>query len=178
MPLNLTKTYAALLELAHLNDKERIQSLQRIFQRDIEENLELNFKGKTIRPVKGEEPAMALLFKHLTTEEIEEKDENGRPYPKRVFEWDRSKRLHWIRFHIEDNKKDNIEIFSVEERDQKKRRDIIRTYIYDVEQKYIIVFDPQRSQQDYYLITAYFLNKEYGEKKIKNLLRKRLPDLY
>jgi hypothetical protein len=159
MPLNLLKTYPQLLELGHLNEHQRTESLQRIFTRDIEENPGLNFRTKTIRPIKGEEPAMVILFRHLTTEEIEVEDENGKKYQKRIFEMDRSKRLHWIRFHIEENKKNNIEVFSVEERDQKKRKDIIRTYIYDLEQKYIIVLDPQRTQKDYYHGTHQVLKK-------------------
>lgn len=178
MPLNLLKTYPQLLELLHLNEPQRTQSLRRIFKRDIEDNPNLNFRSKIIRPIKGEEPGMQLLFIHLTTEEIQIANEHGSIYPKRVFEVDRSVRLHWIKFQIEERKKDNVEIFSVEERDQKKRQDIIRTYIYDTEQKYIIVLDPQRSQKDYYLLTAYYLNKDYGEKKVKKLLKRRLPELY
>lgn len=178
MPYNLLKTYPQLLELGHLNEYQRTESLQRVFKKDIEENPELNFRAKTIRPIKGEEPAMVTLFRHLTTEEIEVEDENSKKYPKRIFEMDRSQRLHWIRYHLEERKKENIVVFSVEERDQKKRKDIIRTYIYDLEQKYIIVLDPQRTQKDYYLVTAYYLNKEYGEKKIRKLMKKRLPELY
>ena len=136
MPFNLLKIYPQLLELESLNEHQRTQSLQGIFKRDIEENSALNFRTKTIRPIKGEEPAMVILFRHLTTEEIEMEDEDGRKYPKRIFEMNRSQRLHWIKYHLEERKKDNVEIFSVEERDQKKRKDIIRTYIYDVEQKY------------------------------------------
>lgn len=178
MPFNLLKIYPQLLELGHFNEHQRDESLQRIFKRDIEENPGLNFRTKTIRPIKGEEPAMVILFRHLTTEKIEAEDENGKKYPKRIFEIDRSQRLHWIRYHLEEKKKENVGIFSVEERDQKKRKDIIRTYIYDLEEKYIIVLDPQRTQQDYYLITAYYLNKEYGEKKIKKLMKRRLPELH
>jgi hypothetical protein len=178
MPTNLLKKYPDLLEIMHLTEGERTSSLRSIFKRDIEDNSKLNFRTKIIRPIKGEEPAMDLLFKHLTTEEIQELDENGKEYPKRIFEKDRSQRLHWVRFHLEESKKERVEIFSVEERDQKKRVDIIRTYIFDVDQKYVIVLDPQRSKRDYYLVTAYYLNKEYGEKKIRKLLKKRLPMLH
>jgi len=132
MPFNLLKIYPQLLEFGHFNEYQRTQSLQGIFKRDIEENPGLNFRSKTIRPIKGEEPAMILLFRHLTTEEIEVTDANGKSYPKRIFEMDRSLRLNWVRFHLEEKKKENVEVFSVEERDQKKRKDIIRTYIYDV----------------------------------------------
>lgn len=178
MSFNLLKKYPQLLELGHFNEYQRTQSLQGIFKRDIEDNPTLNFRTKTIRPIKGEEPAMMILFHHLTTEQVEVKDENGKKYPKRIFEIDRSLRLHWIRFHLEEKRKENVEVFSVEERDQKKRKDIIRTYIYDVNQKYIIVLDPQRTQKDYYLVTAYHLNRDYGEKKIKKLMKRRLPVLH
>jgi hypothetical protein len=166
------------LELGYLNVHQRTESLLSVFRRDIEENPGLNFRTKTIRPIKGEEPAMEILYRHMTTEEIEVEDENGNKYPKRIFELDRSQRLHWVRYHLEESKKGNVEIFSVEERDQKKRKDIIRTYIYDTEQKYIIVLDPQRTQKDYYLITAFYLNKVHGEKKIKKLMKRRLTVLH
>lgn len=178
MPTNLLKKYPDLLEIMHLSESQRTGSLRSIFNRDIEENPGLNFRTKIIRPIKGEEPAMDLLFKHLTTEEIQEVDANGKEYPKRIFEKDRSHRLHWVRFHLEELKKERMEVFSVEERDQKKRQDIIRTYIFDEDQNYIIVLDPQRSKRDYYLVTAYFLNKEYGAKKIRKLLKKRLPEVH
>lgn len=177
MPTNLLKVYPQLLELGHLTEYQRTESLKNVFKRDIEDNPNLNFRTKIIRPIKGEEPAMVILFKHLTCEEIQE-EENGKTFPKRVFEMTRSQRLHWIRFHLEEKKKDNVLVFSVEERDQKKREDIIRTYIYDIEQKYIIVLDPQRSQKDYYLVTAYYLNKDYGEKKVKKMIKKKLPMVY
>jgi hypothetical protein len=76
-----------------------------IFKRDIEENVKLNFCTKIIRPIQGEEPAMVILFKHLTIEEIQIEDENGKKYPKRVFEMSRSQRLHWIKYHLEEIKK-------------------------------------------------------------------------
>ncbi len=178
MPFNLIKIYPQLLELAHMNDGQRTASLKAIFKRDIEDNPGLNFRTKVIRPVKGEEPSMQLLFKHLTCEEIEEQNEDGTTYPKRVFEIHRSARLHWIRHHIEEKKKENIEIFSVEERDQRKRKDVIKTYIYDVEQEYIIVLEPQRSGTDYYLLTAYYLNKKEGKKSIGKKMKRRLPDIH
>ena len=177
MPFNQTKKYPELLDILSLSEKDRTESLKMIFKRDIEENPNLNFRNKKIYPIKGEEPNMQLLFRHLTTEEIEVNEE-GSTYCKRVFEKERSQRLHWIRYHLEEHKKDNIEIFSVQTRDQKKRQDIIRTYIYDKEQKYVIVLEPQRNQRDYYLLTAYHLNKDYGEKSFNKKLKYKLPDIY
>ena len=177
MPFNQTKKYPELLDILSLSEKDRTESLKMIFKRDIEENPNLNFRNKKIYPIKGEEPNMQLLFRHLTTQEIEVNEE-GSTYCKRVFEKERSQRLHWIRYHLEEHKKDNIEIFSVKTRDQKKRQDIIRTYIYDKEQKYVIVLEPQRNQRDYYLLTAYHLNKDYGEKSFNKKLKYKLPDIY
>ena len=178
MPLNLIKVYPQLLDLAYMTVEQRTTSLKAIFKRDIEDNPGLNFRTKIIRPVKGEEPSMQILFKHLTCEEIQEQNGDGKTYPKRVFEIDRSVRLHWVRYHIDEKKKDKVEVFSVEERDQRKRKDVIKTYIYDVEQEYIIVLEPQRSGTDYYLLTAYYLNKPEGKKSIQKKLKKRLPDIH
>jgi hypothetical protein len=55
---------------------------------------------------------MDRQFMHLTCEEITETDENGNKYPKRVFDKDRSMRLHWILHHIEECLPAKIEIFS------------------------------------------------------------------
>lgn len=173
MPLNLLKKYPELLELGHLSVKERTESLQRIFKRDIEDNPNLKFREKKIRPIKGEEPAMQILFSHLTTEENE--IENGKVYKSRVFEMHRSVRLHWIKFHIEERLREVIEVFSTEERID--GRTTFRTYIYDIKQKYVIVLEPQRSRIDYYLLSAYYLNKPYGEKMINKKMKQRLPKL-
>ena len=73
MPTNLLKKYPELLELAHLSEQKRTESLMGVFKRDIEDNTDFNFRHKMIRPIKGEEPSIQLLFKHLTTELIQEK---------------------------------------------------------------------------------------------------------
>lgn len=178
MPFNLIKIYPQLLELSQFNEGQRNASLKAIFRRDIEDNTNLKFRSKIVRPLKGEEPSIQILFKHLTCEEIIVQNEDSTTYPKRVFEMDRSVRLHWVRHHIDEKKKENIEVFSVEERDLKKRKDVIKTYIYDTEQDYVIVLEPQRSETDYYLLTAYYLNKMEGKKSIEKKLKKRLPDIY
>ncbi|MBR9920308.1 MAG: hypothetical protein GYB31_05655 [Bacteroidetes bacterium] len=178
MPFNLLKVYAALLELAHLNEHQRRQSLRGVFDRDIADNENLNFRTKQIRPIKKEdgEPAMDTLFHHLTTKKDE--TEEGRRQRRRVFEMARSQRLHWILYHLEESDPDKLEVFSYEDRDPVKRKDIIRTYIYDTEQEYVIILEPQRSGTDYYLLTAYHLNEKRGLKQIKKKLKKKLPDLY
>ena len=86
--------------------------------------------------------------------------------PSEFLKKDRSQRLHWINHHIQELSSENIEVFSVTERDQKKRCDITKTYVYDKKEKYVIVLECQR-KSSYYLLTAYYLNKEYAEKGIK-----------
>lgn len=176
MPLNLIKKYPQLLELVHLNERQRHKSLQGIFKRDIEENPLIEFRGKQIRPIKKQdgEPAMQTLFHHLTT--CKDESEEGKAQKRRIFEIDRSLRLHWILHHIEERTPENIEVFSYE--DRKDRKDVIRTYIYDKEEDYVIILEPQRSGKDYYLLTAYYLNTKYGKKQIKSKLKKKLPDVY
>lgn len=179
MPLNLTKRYSDLLEILHLNGHDRTTSLRGIFNRDIVENQNFRFRTKIIQPIKSDgEIDLTRLFTHLTTEdEIVIDETTGKEIKRRVFECDRSQRLHWIRHHVEEQKPELLTVFSTEERDIKKRQTIVRTYIYDKEQKYIIVLEPQRNNNNYYLLTAYYLNKPGGSKKISKLLKNKLDNV-
>lgn len=175
MPFNQIKTYPDLLELTHLNDRDKKISLKKIFDRDVTENISFKFMGKQIRPIKIDgEVDLGRVFNHLITEEIEVDDE-GNTYKKRVYERDRAHRLHWLKPHVNEAIQDEIEVFSAEER--KGRKTVITTYIYNVTQKYVVVLEPQRSGTDYYLLTAYYLNKKYGVKMMKKKLKKRLPEV-
>lgn len=181
MPFNQVKVYPEFLELLHLSEKQRMEVLRKIFIRDIESNQNFLFLRKPIRPIKKDDgqSAMDTLFQHLTHEETENTDGNGRTYKSRsVFEIDRSKRLHWVKYLVDEKKTDKIEIFSIKERDQQKRKDIIITYLYDVKQKYVIVFEPHRSKLDYYLLSAYYLNKPWGEKMMEKKMKRKLSEVY
>jgi len=57
----------------------------------------------------------------------------------------RSIRLHWIRHHIEEKKSDNMLVFSVTE----PKVATARTYIYDKDEKYLIVLEPMRNRNEY-----------------------------
>ena len=104
MPFNLLKKYPELLEILHLNEHQRKKSLMGVYKRDIEDNPNFKFREKQIYPIKSDgEADMGRQFTHLTCEEIQEIDENGNLLPsKRVFEKDRSQRLHWINHHIKE----------------------------------------------------------------------------
>lgn len=180
MAFNILKKYPELLDLGGLDERERKASLQSIFNRDIAENENFRFRGKRIYPIKSDgEIDMERELLHLTTEEIDATDEEGNIYKRRVFDRFRSERLHWIRPHVEEKVTDSdIVVFSVNERNQRKRQNVVRTYIYNRSRKYVIVLEPQiRNGEAYYLLTAYYLNKEYGEKQMQKRLASKLKDV-
>lgn len=178
MPHNLKKKYPDLLDFVGLDEKSIKASLLLIFKRDIEDNTDFKLRGTRIYPIKSEGAIdMERTFLHLTTCEVETFDENGNKHPnKRVFDTDRSIRLHWINHHVKEKTPQNIEIFSVIERDQNKREDVAKTYIYDKVEKYVIIFECQRNK-GYYLLSAYHLNKQWAEKAIKKKMKKKLPNI-
>ncbi len=175
MPLNLLKRYPQLLELAQFNEYKRRDSLMGVFKRDIEDNETFAFRNKRVRPTKKEgESSMQILFHHLTSRNDE--DEKGRKLKSRSFEMHRSLRLHWIKYHIEELQKENIQVFSYEDRID--RKDIIRTYIFDKDENYVIILEPQRSKTDYYLLTAYHINEKKGQKQMKQKYKNKLDEVY
>lgn len=170
---NILKVYPELLDIVGLSERDRQHDLLAIFKRDIEDNFDFAFRSWRIYPIKAQgEADMGRLFKHLTCEEIMVECEDGTKYPKRVFEVARSQRLHWINHHIKEKTPSNIDVFTVEERDTKKRK-VKKTYIYDKVEKYIIVLEQQRTNA-FYLLTAYHLNKKYGEKALLKKMKKRI----
>lgn len=175
MPLNILKTYPQLLEIAHLNSYERRASLSGVFKRDIENNDAFQFRTKQVRPIKKEgQVAMDILFNHLLTRE--DRDDKGTPLGTRSFEMARSERLHWIKHHIDERKTKRTEVFSYTDRIDHK--DVIRTYIYDIGEQYVVILEPQRSQKDYYLLTAYHLNEPGGKRQIEKKFKKKLPEVH
>lgn len=167
MPFNLLKTYNQLLELNGFNPQQRKASLMGVFNRDITNNPSFTFKGKQITPTpKDGEIKMSTLFTHLTTVITDKVTRQ------REFEMKRSIRLHWIRFHIDENKKDNMLVFSVKEREG------IRTYIYDEDESYVIVLEPLRKKGEYYLLTAFYVEgKDSKRKKYQKKFKRRLDEV-
>lgn len=177
MAINYIKKYNALLELNHLNERDRLISLKAIFDRDIADNQDFTFNSKIIRPLKKEDKIdVESLFKHLTYKTEEETDNKGKVIQTRdFFDFERSKRLHWILPHIESKIPDVINVFSAI---RMRGQDVIRTYIHNTQEDYIVILEPQRSGQDYYFITAYYLEKKYGGlKMIANKFKNKLDDV-
>ena len=167
MPLNLLKEYNQLLDLLAYSLAQRLQSLKGIFNRDIKDNPNFAFRNKKLNPTTADgEDSMERLFKHLTTV-ITDKTTN-----KREFDLDRSVRLHWIRYHVEEKKKENMLVFSAQEKEG------VRTYIYDKDEQYVIVLEPLRKKDEYYLLTAYHLTgKDKARNKIEKKYERRIETL-
>ncbi len=129
------------MEINHLNEFERKVSLKQIFDRDIANNSNFEFKNKIIRPLKKENGIdVESLFKHLTFRTEEYKEEGKRAIKRRnVFDYERSRRLHWIKPHISEVIKNaSIEIFSAKIR--KGGTDVIRTFIFNMDKDYVIIW--------------------------------------
>lgn len=173
MALHLLRNYPELLEIIHLNAFDRNSALTDIFKRDIEDNPNLRFRAKMVRPIKGEEPGMQLLYRHLTTSENKEKDDDGNPLGGRVFEMSRSQRLHWVKYHIDEKKPECLSCFTVQDRVNGKW--VYRTYILDTVQKYVVILEPYRKLPEYYLLTAYPLEPR-NYKKLKNKEKRKLKE--
>jgi hypothetical protein len=167
MALNLLKKYNQLLDIVALNDFQRKKSLRGIFVRDITDNPNFKFQTKQINPTPADgQDSMERLFTHLTTV-ITDKTTNGRE-----FDPARSVRLHWIKYHIDENKTDNMYVFSVAEPFG------TRTYIYDRDEQYVIVLEPLRTKSEYYLLTAYYLEgKDKAREKMMKKYRRKLDDV-
>lgn len=168
MPLNLLKVYNQLLDIVALDEQNRTTSLLGIFNRDICENVNFCFRNKPILPTPRENGKIEMenLFNHLTRKMVDKVSRS------REFDLDRSVRLHWIRFHVEEKKQDNMFCFSVKEPNG------IRTYIYDKDEKYVIVLEPLRDKTAYYLLTAYHLiGKDAARDKMLKKYENRLVNV-
>lgn len=168
MPFNLLKKYNQLLELLAFSEPQRIKSLMGIFDRDIRNNTNFLFHNKPIYPTPAEDGniAMETLFNHLTRKQSDKELRN------REFDIDRSCRLHWIRHHIEELKKTNMLCFSTKEPKG------FRTYIYDRDEKYVIVLEPRCNNTNYFLLTAYPLKgKDKARDSIMKKYKRRLIEV-
>lgn len=168
MPLNLLRKYNELLDLIALDEYQRMQSLKTIFNRDFVQGGPLRFKKKLIQPTtKKDEIPMETLFRHLTTVVSDP------AIKKRNFEMERSRRLHWVKFHLEEGKSDQVLHFSVKEPEG------IRTYIYDEVEKYVIVLEPLKKVNEYYLLTAYYvMGKDAQRNKISQKYKRKLNEMH
>jgi hypothetical protein len=167
MPLNQIKIYNELLDLNSYSINQRIACLRQIYERDIIPENKIIFRGKQLNPTPHDNKIdLDRHFSHLITKTIDEKTKE------RDYDIDRSRRLHWVKFHITEKKKEDVLIFSVKEKNGK------RTYIYDCKEFYVIVLEPLRNKNEYYLLTAYLVKgKDKERNKFENKYKRRLDEL-
>jgi hypothetical protein len=163
MALNLIKKYNQLLELGSFNEYQRIESLRLIFKRDFEEFNQIVFNQKKVTPTPVDGVIkMETLFTHLITVMVDKVTR------KREYDNHRSIRLHWVKYHLDNGKNENMYLFSVKEPEG------YRTYFYDNDEKYVVVLEPLRNKNEYYLLTAYYLTgKDVKRDKIMAKYTKR-----
>lgn len=163
MPFNLMKKYNHLLEIDAMTERARKHSLSGIFKRDFIDHAN-QFRNKNVHPTSQEGmDTMEILFNHLTT-----KTENEEKH--REFDRERSIRIHWIKHHLSEKTPEAITVFSVNDKHS------IRTYIYDSDESYVIILEPQKNDF-YYLLTAYYIEGK-NKKKIENKIKRKLPEIY
>lgn len=167
MPLNLLKKYNDLLDISGLPEHQRTNSLKGIFDRDITNNQPFTFRNKRIIPTPEDgRIEMETLFTHLTTVTVDEETK------KREFDIHRSQRLHWVKHHIAQKKIDRMLCFSIKEPKG------FRTYIYDIDEKYVIVLEPKHNNTIYFLLSAHHLRgKDAQRDKIAKKYKRRLDEL-
>lgn len=167
MPLNQIKLYNTLLDITGLSTSQRKLSLRGVFDKDIKNNNSFKFRKKQITPTPSDgEVKIETLFHHLITVMVDKKTR------KREFDLHRSQRLHWVKYHINESKKDNMLVYSVKEPDG------FRTYIYDIVEKYVIVLEPLRNKNKYYLLSAYYVRgKDAQRKKFVKKAKRKLDEV-
>jgi len=164
MPLNLLKRYNELLDISGLPQQQRYLSLKGVFDRDITNNANFSYNSKRVTPTPEDgRIEMETLFRHLTTVITDHKTKH------RDFDVHRSQRLHWVKYHLDQRKTNSMLCFTVKEPEG------YRTYIYDVDEKYVIVLEPKYHNSIYFLLTAYYLQgKDAQRDKMLKKYKRRI----
>jgi len=158
MPTNLLIAYNRQLELLHASHAQNLTSIRGVFNRDFVTGSQIVFRSVVIMPRPSQDMSpIDQLFWHLTTVEVDSATK------KREYEMDRSLRIHWIRHHLERSVENTIYF---------KVTDESRVYILDKSERYVVVLDPSRAKDAYYLLTAYKLGDSNYKKILKKLERR------
>jgi len=167
MPLNLLKSYNQHLDIQGLSEPQRLTSLKGVFDRDFTNKQPIFFNGRKVIPCPQDGSIeMSTLFRHLTTVKIDYKTNQ------REFEMERSKRLHWVRYHIDGKRASNMILFTVKEPEG------LRTYLYDEDEKYVVVLEPRVSSNVYFLLSAHYIQgKDAQRDKMRKKYKRKLNDI-
>ena len=170
MTFNKIAKYPKVLDLNAYSARQRTDTLYEIYERDIFNNDGLRWRDSEVRPTKSNSDIATkdTCFMHLTHKSST--DENG-VKSRDSFDVHRSSRIHWIKTHIS-TKINGVLVFDVI--DRVKGRNMLRTYIYNEKEKYVVILEPKRKDDSYYyLLTAYYLDEKYGSKQIMQKYKKR-----
>lgn len=168
MPVNLTVKYPNLLILSYGSLFRNLESVRAVFDRDFEPG-SLCFTKKKIHPIPSDDEfCMDILFKHLT-----HKISDETTMSRGDFDQERTIRIHWIKPHLEQKTNCELMIFSTREKHR-----TFRTYIYNKKENYVIVLNPLRCGDAYYLCSAYKLEgKDSMRNKIVSKYKYRLDEV-
>ena len=163
MATNLLKQYNQLLELLYSNHYDNVNSIKNVFYRDFNVNKPLIFNNKNILPTPADgEDKIERLFNHLTRKEVDFITK------KREFDSERAIRIHWIKYHLINISKLNTLISF-------KIADENRVYVLDKKEKYVVILEPLRQQDAYYLLSAYRLLPSNYQKIMKKFEKRGEP---
>ncbi len=161
MATNLIRNYNQLLELIYRSQAENVQSIRNVFLRDF--GAPMQFNNCLIQPTQADgQDTMDRLFNHLTRVVVDEKTN------KREFESERAIRIHWIR-HLFRNYQGLNHILTFQVTDEK------RVYLLDRNERYVIILEPLRNGNAYYLLSAYRLLDSNFRKIMKKYQKRGVP---
>ena len=162
MPTNLTKMYNSLLEFLYQNHQQNIQSFRAVFNRDFSNTVPVIWRSLPVLPTPADgEDVMDRQFRHLTTVITDEKTR------KREFESERTVRIHWIRHHLEEKSPEHLLVFKVTQEN--------RVYVLDKTERYVVIMEPYRKADAFYLLTAYRLLPANFKKMMKKYEKTGTP---
>ncbi len=163
MATNLLKQYNQLLELLYNNHFDNVQSIKKVFYRDFNIDKPLIFNNKKIQPTTADgEDKIERLFNHLTRKELDNATK------KREFDSERAIRIHWIKHHLLNIEKlKNLISFKIIDEN--------RVYLLDKTEKYVIILEPLRQQEAFYLLSAYRLLPSNYQKIMKKFEKRGTP---
>ena len=153
------------LDILSMNPINLVDSLSMIFENDMVNNPCRTFNEKKV--IYFQDPFdKQAIFDHLIKKKM-----NG---SRQVIDVERAKRIHWIKYFIENSLKQGVNGFWVFS--YKHLNENIRTYIYHKQTKFLVVLEPTNNNE-YILITAH-LRAGDGITEIKRRYREKLPDLH
>jgi hypothetical protein len=133
-----------------------------VFERDFKMS-NLCFRGLPVGFSDKLDRGKEESFWHITHKD---KSEKGKII-NRIFDPERSKRIHWVRPVIENHSEPCIKCWDYEEGDKR-----IRTYLWLEEQDFLVILE--KRPKKYYLVTVFYVCYEKKREDLREKYKKRL----